>query len=116
MNDAVKRFSRHVLHHDIRKAFLLTQIVDRYDIGMLQHAGLSRLAIEALQHFRVSGEAFRDGFDRDFAAQMFIEGAIDQTHAAPTEEAGDLVLADPRQRLGTQVLLPSRGCLTRNNS
>jgi len=66
-----------LLHHNVRKAFLFAQIVDRDNVWMLQHAGLGRLAIEALQHLRVPGETFSNSFNRHFAAQMFIEGPID---------------------------------------
>jgi hypothetical protein len=44
---------------------------------------------------------------------MLVEGAIDQTHSAPAEEAGYLVLSDSRQGFGAQALLPIRGCSTR---
>ena len=68
----------HQLHHE-RSLFYS---VDRGDAGMVerrQHAGFSRETHHAVG---VTSECFGDDFDRDFAAQLGVESAIDFAHAS----------------------------------
>ena len=59
---------------------------------MSERAGLGGFLIEAFQHRLIVGESFGQGLDCDLAIELAIKGAIDQTHAAATENVDHLDL------------------------
>ena len=61
---------------------------------MSQRSSFGGLAIKALQHLLVGGEALGHGLDRYLAIQLTVKSAIDQAHAAATEKIDHLVLSN----------------------
>ena len=90
----VQRLALDALHHNIRRAVVVAQIVDGNDIGVVEAAGPAALLVEAGQHIVVAGEALGEGLDGHLAADLLVDAAIDDAHAAAAEHVDDLVLAD----------------------
>ena len=82
-----------VLQHHVLLAFVLHQIVNRDDIGVLQAANGARLGDQCLQRLRrLAIDAY--GFQRHRALQLRIVGKIDGTVTALAEQLDDLKTAD----------------------
>src|ERR1700735_1160186 len=73
------------LHHDERPAFMLINIVDRADVGMIQRRSCPRFTVESFECLPVFGGIFRQEFQGDAAAQPCILAAIHHAHAATAE-------------------------------
>src|SRR5262249_42672108 len=85
-----------VAHRDVEQAVELTGLVDRDDVRMLQRRGELRLAEETLAESVVLAELRCEELQRDLSLQTKIVGAVDDAHPAPTENALQVVLAEPR--------------------
>jgi len=72
----------------------ILQAVDRGDVGMIQGSEKLGLTAEAGHAFDVGGEGSGKNFERDFAAEFGIAGAVDFAHAADAERADDFVRAE----------------------
>ena len=94
LDQAIERIASQILHDDVRESILLTEVVDRNNVGMAERTGFGCFLIEPLQHLLVAGESFCDGFDRDLAIKLAIKGAVDEAHPAATKKVDHLVLAD----------------------
>ncbi len=55
----LKRLSFEQLHHDKRRAFKFTNIVDGADVGVVQGGSRSRFALEAFEGLRIPGHVRR---------------------------------------------------------
>jgi hypothetical protein len=80
------------LHHE-RVVF---DAVDVGDILMVQCREIPRLAFEPRQPLRILGEEIRQKFDGNIPPQACVEGRIDFTHPAGTDQAKDFVRTEPR--------------------
>src|SRR5580704_1300723 len=81
-------------HDDEAATVLFINIVDRANVRMVQCGSSSRLALETLKRFLVSGELVRKEFQRDLAAEANVLGFIDDTHTAATEFLDNAVMGD----------------------
>ena len=83
-------------------AFLLADVVDGADVGMVQGGGGLGFAPEAVQGLRVLGDIVGQEFERDEATERGVFGLVDHTHAAAAQLLDDAVvrdgLADHRRR------------------
>ena len=75
-----QRDTSHILHHDVGRALLLAQVVDRDDIRMVERRGRAGFLLEAPQPFRVVGELRAKHFYDDMAVELEIFGFVDLAH------------------------------------
>jgi len=90
----LQRISGDKLHDDVWKAILVAEVVHCDDIRMIQDAGAS-LQQKALTKFF---SRFGQRLNRHFATDRFIHSSVNDTHAAYTQDAQDLVFADLSNR------------------
>ena len=76
-----QRLAFEQLLHDVRRAVVLTDVVDRRDVRVVEDAGGFRLLLEAAQPVRVLREGRRQHLDRDLASEPRILRPIHLAHA-----------------------------------
>jgi hypothetical protein len=59
--------------------------VNRDDAGVIEGGGSPRFLLEALQSFRIGGEARRQNFDGDVPTDLDVRRPVDFTHGAGPE-------------------------------
>jgi len=67
------------------------EAVDRGNIGMIERGEEFCFAAEAAQAIGIGGNSGRQDFERDFAAQLAVAGAVYLAHAAHTKKSADFV-------------------------
>ena len=82
-------------HDEIGHALALAELVDGYDVFVLEPASRRRFVLEALQHVTVT-RGVQD-FDRDGAADIGIPGLKHTSEATGTDFRTYLVFANPFQ-------------------
>src|SRR6266542_1793282 len=82
--------------NDIGSPVVLTNVVDRGDVGMVEGACSLSLLLEAAQPVVIRREGRRKDFDRDVAFQPLVPSPVDLAHPARAERRDDLVRAKPR--------------------
>ena len=82
------------LHGDEGVAFVLADVVNGADVGMVQRGGGLGFALETAQRLRVSGDVVGKKFQRDEAVQARVFGLVDNAHAAAAELFDDAVVRD----------------------
>ena len=112
----VQRLALHALHHNVGGSVVVAQVVNGDDIGVVEPARSAAFLVEAGQHVGVAHEALGQGLDGHLAADLLVDAAIDDAHAAAPQHVDNLVLADmgyfaallvPR---GIHVLVPPLAC------
>lgn len=86
----------HQLHHEGLDADALFDAVQPGDVGMIERGKDFRLALEAGQPIRISGDRGRQHFDRDMALQARVGCAIPLAHATGADRFENLVRAEAR--------------------
>jgi hypothetical protein len=81
-------------HGDERSAFVLPDVVDGANVGMVQRGGGLRLALESGQGLWVSGYFFGKELQGDKAAQTRVFSLVDNAHATATQLLDDAVVRD----------------------
>ena len=69
------------------------QAIHVRDVGMIERGQRDGLALEPGQPLGIGGHLRRQNLDRNVAAQLRIERAVDLTHAALSKGRHDLVRA-----------------------
>ena len=87
----VERPALEQLHHEIRTALVLADVIDRADVRMVDRRDGARLTVEPFERDRVAGDGRRKDFDRDVAIEPGVAGAIDFAHATGTDRLEDFV-------------------------
>jgi hypothetical protein len=64
-----QRFSFEILHHEEVGVVLLTDVVERADVRMIQARDGARLALEPLAELAISCEVIGEDFDRDLRSR-----------------------------------------------
>ena len=80
------------LHRDERHTVGLADLVDDRDVRMLEHGCRTSLLQQAVAAHRVVHEIVGKDLQRDFAAELHVDGAIDDAHAAAANLVDDLVV------------------------
>src|ERR1017187_5715122 len=97
-----------VLHHDVRDVrrpfHVLAGVVDRDDRRVVQRGGGLRLAAEPSLECRVPGQVLAEGFHRDHAVETDIARSVHLGHAAPPDDAVELVAAAWEARYALMTL------------
>src|SRR5581483_9749405 len=105
----VERRAVHVLHLDVVDAVLLTDVVDRDDVGVLDDRGRARLALEACDELPVLREVRGHDLDDGLTLELGVLREEDGSHAALAELLHDAAaaddLADERVLVGVLVVL-----------
>ena len=84
-----------VLHHQEVDAVLVSHVVERADVRMVQRGDRPRLAIEALAPGGIGHVIGPRTLMATDSIEAPVEGAIDLAHAAAAERTSDLVRAEP---------------------
>ena len=74
---------------DVRRPALVADVVNRQQVGMIEHPGRARFLLEALHAFLIAERERGQDFDGHVASEARVFGAIDRTHAALAEKAHD---------------------------
>ena len=88
--------------------FVLTDLIDRADMGMVKRSCGARFAQEALERPLVRCEFFRQKLQGDLAPQDQVFSAIHHSHATATQLFDYTVMGDRRAQHGAS---PSEGKL-----
>ena len=89
----LKSLAMYELHHQVRDGTFCLQSVERRDARVIQRRENARLTLETGKPLRVLPQRFVKDFDRDFAPQLRILGAVDLTHAPGADGSLDCVSA-----------------------
>ena len=90
-----QRLAFEQLRHDVGRALVVTRVVDRQDVGMVELARGAGLLLEAAEPVGVGREGGGQDLDRHVARQARVAGAVDLAHSARAQESRDLVGPDP---------------------
>ena len=81
------------LHAEVNEIFLLTDVIDGNDVGMIQPAGSFGFELQALDQLRAVAETLldRNGLQRDRAADDLIVSLVDDAHRTTSQFGNNLV-------------------------
>jgi hypothetical protein len=82
------------LHGDECLSFLLADVVDCANVGMIQRGGGLGFALKAGQSLRIAGYSLRQKLERDKTSETGVLGFVDDTHSAAAEFFEDAVMRD----------------------
>jgi hypothetical protein len=82
------------LHGDEAFAVVLTDFVNRADVGMVQGGRSTGFATEAFERLRVFGYSLRMKLQRYEASKFGVLSFVDDTHPAAAEPLDDAVMRD----------------------
>jgi hypothetical protein len=88
------------LHHDERLAFVLPDLVDGADIGMVQSGSSTGFPAESFEGLRILGYVLRQKLQSDKATQFGVFSLIDHTHPTTAQLLDDAVV---RNRLADHL-------------
>ena len=84
-------FAVEELHHEVRGALVIANVMECADIGMRQLRDRARFAIEAFAELRIGGEHGWEHLDRDGAIQAGVACLVDLAHPAGAQRRFNLV-------------------------
>jgi len=93
-DQSVKGFTGDTLHRYEVNAFSLADVVDGYDVGVVQRGSGLRFLHEALLTFEIGDRLRRQDFDGDKAVKVGITGLVDHTHPTLAKFLDDAVVRD----------------------
>src|SRR5262249_11736054 len=79
-------------------ALVLTHVIDRQNVGMIQGRYGSRFLFKPVQAIRIASKGFGKNLDCDFTAKPRITSAVDFAHSPRAERRLDLVGTEPDAR------------------
>jgi hypothetical protein len=103
--EVLQRFSAEVLHDDEQPVFMLSDFMDRADVGVIERRRSPRLPTKPLQRLRLLAHIFRQELERDETSEGCVFGLVNHAHSAATDGFQDAVMGD---RLANQRLLRNR--------
>ena len=74
-----------VLHDDEGLAFMLVNVVNGADVGMIERRGRAGFALEAFQRLAVLGKMLRQKLQGDEAAEFNVLGLVHHSHTPVTQ-------------------------------
>ena len=86
-----ERLALEILHHEIRDAVLLADVVEDADVRVVQRRNCARLAVEPEAQRFVVAVFNRERLDGDGAIEPRVDGLVDLAHAARPDGGHDLV-------------------------
>jgi hypothetical protein len=79
------------LGHEVRRAFMLAEVVNGEDVGMIQRCNRLRLLLKTPQLLGIAGESPRQDLDRDLAVEPRIPRPIHLAHAASAQRTNNFI-------------------------
>jgi hypothetical protein len=104
-NAMFQRLPFQQLHHEKLPTFMLTNVVNRADVGMFQCQGGSGLTLEAFHCMAITGQLIGQEFQGDLTAEPSVLGLVDDAHTAATELLDDAVMRDSLANHGEKAKL-----------
>ncbi len=95
VHDLPEGLSLDELHHDVVKAGLFPDLVDRHDVRVVEGRDRSGFLGEAGEPNRVGREPLGKELHRHVAVEILVVGAEDLSHSPDPELARELVTAEP---------------------
>ena len=86
-----KSFALQQFGDNVQGFFVISDVENRENVGMIQRGSGTGLLLEAAETFRIAGEGCGQDFDGYVARQPGIAGAVDFAHAAGTERAYNFI-------------------------
>src|SRR5207244_838075 len=93
-NPMPERMALQELHHDVRLAFVLANIVNGANVRMIQGGGGAGLTAEPFERLRLVGELIGQKLKRYVAAKSCVFTSVDHPHAAASKLVMDPVMSD----------------------
>ena|ERR1700757_2013292 len=81
-------------HHDERMTILLSDLMDRADVRMVQRGCSPRLTAESFERLLVLGEVFGQELQSDEAAKFGVFSFVNDTHPPTSQLLDDAVVGD----------------------
>src|SRR5262245_59167971 len=78
---------------EVRRAFVIANVMDRQDVRMVERRGRSRLLLESAQSAKVLGELGGQDLDCNLAVEPSVAGLVDLAHPARAERSENFVWA-----------------------
>jgi hypothetical protein len=91
-NTVLQRLAIQKFHGDEMLALIFVNFVDRADVGMVQRRGRACLALEPFQRSAIAPHFLREEFERNFAAELFVLGLVNNAHAPAAKFLNDKVM------------------------
>jgi hypothetical protein len=103
------------LHGDVGLSFMLSDFVNRADIGMVKSGGCAGFALEPFDRLRVFRQRFGQELQSDEAAELGVFSLVHHTHTAAPEFIDDAIVRDglADQRVGGWHVEHILGCAPR---
>ena len=105
LNQVLKSLAAEVLHDDEQPVFMLSNFMDRADVGVIKRRRSPRLPTKPLQRLRLLAHIFRKELERDKPSEGGVFGLVNHAHSAATDGFQDAVMGDG---LADQGLLRNR--------
>src|SRR5208283_788602 len=90
----LERLTIQKLHRDKCLRFLLADVVDGADVGMIQGGGGLCLSTEAAERLRIARHFVGQELQSDESVQASVLGLVNYAHAATTELLDDAIVRD----------------------
>src|SRR2546425_2966616 len=90
----LERLSLQELHDDEGLAWLLLDLMNHADVGMVECGGGSGFALESLERRLIARHLFRQEFEGHQPAELCVFGLVDHAHTAASELLQDAVVRD----------------------
>jgi hypothetical protein len=92
VNPVAERLALEDLHDEEGLAFVVVNIIDGADAGVIQGRGRASFALETLESLAVAGEFLRQEFQSDGATQTVVFGPVDNAHPSTAKFFDDAVV------------------------
>ena len=93
-----ERLSLDIFHHQEVDAILLTDVVERADVRVIQRGDGPRFALESFAGQRIHMEQRGQDFDSDGSGQTCVTALVDLPHSAGSQQSSDLIRTETRAR------------------
>ena len=87
------------LHHDEGLTFVLTDFVNRTDVGMIESGGSTGLSFESRNPDRILAECVWENLNRHLASQLLVLREIHLSHATFSQGREDFIVSERCARL-----------------
>ena len=94
VDQVLERLAAEAFHHDEGMAFMLADLVNGADVGMIQRGGGAGLAAKTLEGLRVLGRIFGQKLQGNEAAELSVLGLVDDSHAPAAKQVENPVVRD----------------------
>ena len=79
------------LHHDEGVAFVVANVVERADVGMVEPRDGPGLAFETLTRGLILSDVWREDFDGDRPSEAGVRGSVHLAHSTGANGADDFI-------------------------